>query len=535
MTAVGHPATTTDWTIGSLHAAFRRQRAAHLGEGPPDAALRRHRLDQLGAALADHADALVRAISADYGNRPLAGALAAEVVLQLEETRASKRQLASWMKPRTPQPRYLRAAGLKAWVEPTPLGVVGVVAPWNFPVALAVQPAIAAIAAGNRVMIKMSDLTPHTAEALRVALAERFDPDELTVVTGGLEIATEFSSLPFDHLFFTGSPAVAKHIQRAAAEHLTPVTLELGGKCPTVVAADANVAKAAGRIVKARLANSGQLCLSPDHVFVPRAELAAFLAAAEAACRKALPTVSANSDFCTIINDAHYLRITALVEGARKDGATVHEIVPAGERLPDAATRRIPFTLLTGTTPDMEVMQEEIFGPVLPVVPYDTVDEVIAAINARPAALAAYWFGPESADFRRFVARTRSGGVTRNDFALHASLAGLPFGGVGNSGTGYYHGRYGFDTFSHLRAVAVSPNAYSPVALLSPPFHPLLEKGLRSVVGLWGKRLSRRAARSPDRRTPHDGYSDYAGHRRGRHEPPDLAAVSGPHVQCDVT
>lgn len=487
---------TTRWTVENLHGAFEEQRRAHLREGPPPLALRRNRLDRLGAALADHADALVRAISEDYGNRPLAGALTAEILAQLEDIRTTKKNLSSWTAPRRPQPRYLRLTGVKAWVEPTPLGVVGVIAPWNFPVALAVQPAIAAIAAGNRVMIKMSDLTPRTGEALRLAVSERFEPGEVVVVTGGLEMATEFSTLPFDHIFFTGSPAVAKHIQRAAAEHLTPVTLELGGKSPTVVSPDADVAKAAGRIVKARLANSGQLCLSPDYVFVPRAKEAAFLAAAKAACRNALPTVAGNSDFCTIINDTHYRRITALIEDARKNGATVHQVVPAGEHLPDAATRRIPFTLLTDTTPDMEVMQEEIFGPVLPVVPYDTVDEVIDAINARPAPLGAYWFGPESTDFRRFVARTRSGGVTRNDFLLHAAVAGLPFGGVGTSGTGYYHGQYGFDTFSHLRAVAVSPDAYSPVALLCPPFNPTLEKGLRAVVGMWGRHLDRCAARS---------------------------------------
>ncbi|WP_019873373.1 coniferyl aldehyde dehydrogenase [Sporichthya polymorpha] len=502
MTALSQDPTVTssDWTIETLHAAFERQRQEHLRAGPPDLALRRNRLDRLGAALAGNADALVRAISADYGNRPLAGALAAEVLLQLEDIRSTKKSLATWMKPRHPQPRYLRAAGLatglKAWVEPTPLGVVGVIAPWNFPVALAVQPAIAAIAAGNRVMIKMSDLTPRTAEALRSAIAAHFDPAEVTVVTGDLDIATAFSSLPFDHIFFTGSPAVAKHIQRAAADHLTPVTLELGGKSPTVLAPDADVAKWAKRIVKARLANSGQLCLSPDYVFVPRARVNAFLTAAEDACRKALPTVADNTDFCTIINDNHFRRISALIEDARKRGATVREVIPAGERLPDAATRRIPFTLLTDTTPDMEIMQEEIFGPVLPVVPYDTVDEVIDEINSRPVPLGSYWFGPDSADFRRFVARTRSGGVTRNDFALHASLAGLPFGGVGNSGTGYYHGQYGFETFSHLRAVAVSPNAFSPVSLLSPPFNPVLEKGLRSVVGLWSKRLGKKA-------TPH--------------------------------
>ena len=482
------------WTLEDLHEAFETQRRNHLDAEPPSYEVRVNRLDRLGAALAKHADTVVRAISEDFGNRPLAGALAGEVLLQLEEIRTTKRELRAWMKPRRPQPRYLRAAGIDAWVEPTPLGVVAVISPWNFPIALAIQPAIAAIAAGNRVMIKMSELTPATGEALRAAVAEAFEPDELTVVTGGLDIATEFSSLPFDHLFFTGSPAVAKVIARAAAEHLTPVTLELGGKNPTVVAPDADIATAAGRIVAARLANSGQICLSPDYVFVPRAQEAAFLAAAEAACRTALPTVADNVDVCTIINDHHYRRITAMVDDARTHGASVREVIPPGETLPSPATRRIPFTLITNTKPDMAVMTGEIFGPLLPVVPYDTVDEVIAAVNDKPLPLAAYWFGPDSAEFRRFVARTRSGGVTRNDFALHASLAGLPFGGVGNSGTGYYHGHYGFETFSHLRAVAVSPNRFSPVSLLSPPFNPRLEKALRFAVRGWGRRFRKHAS-----------------------------------------
>jgi coniferyl-aldehyde dehydrogenase len=484
------------WTVDKLSAVLELQRYTQTTSGPPSLEMRKQRLDRLGATLSNHADALVRAISADYGNRPLAGALAAEILLQLEEIRTTKRHLASWMAPRKPAPKYMRAAGIKAWVEPTPLGVVGVIAPWNFPVALAVQPAIAAIAAGNRVMIKMSDLTPRTGEVLTTAIAECFDLDEIAVVTGGLDIATSFSALPFDHIFFTGSPAVARHVQRAAAENLTPVTLELGGKNPAVIARDADLGLATSRVVRARLANSGQICLSPDYVFVPRERSAAFLTAAEAVCHKVLPTVLDNPDCCTIINDKHYQRICGLVDDARQRGATVHEVIPAGESLPSPQTRKIPFTLVSDVTPDMDLMHEEIFGPIMPVVGYDTIDEVIDFVNERPAPLGAYWFGPKSSEYRSFVARTRSGGVTRNDFALHCAVPGLPFGGVGNSGTGYYHGQYGFETFSHLRAFAVSPAAYSPVSLLSPPFSPRLEKGLRGVVSVWGKRIKHGLSRS---------------------------------------
>ncbi|ORW65131.1 aldehyde dehydrogenase [Mycobacterium saskatchewanense] len=485
---------------------FEAQRRVHLTSRPPDEAVRRDRLDRLAAALGEHADTIVGAISADFGNRPLAGALAGEVLLQLEEIRTTKRSLRRWMAPFRPQPRYLRFAGIKAWVEPTPLGVVGVISPWNFPVALAIQPTIAAIAAGNTVMIKMSDLAPRAGAAVAEAVAQRFDAEELAVVCGGLEVATAFSALPFDHLFFTGSAAVAKHVQRAAADNLTPLTLELGGKNPTVVATDADLRTAARRIVAARLANSGQVCLSPDYVFVPNPSLAEFVDAAMDAGHRALPTVLDNPDYCTIVNDSHYERICALVQDAHDRGATVREVVPAGESLPSRQARRIPFTLISDVSAGMAVLDEEIFGPVLPVLGYDDVSEVIDFVNARPTPLAAYWFGPDSADFRHFTARTRSGGVTRNDFALHASLQGLPFGGVGSSGTGYYHGKYGFDTFSHMRAFAVSPKHFSPVSLLSPPFDHRLERGLGFVISAWSRRFTKRVnPRRPSQASPEVG------------------------------
>jgi coniferyl-aldehyde dehydrogenase len=484
-----------DWTVEQIEAGLAAQRLAQRRSGPPNLSLRKNRLDRLGAVLSENADAIVRAISADFGNRPLSAALAPEVILQLEEIRSTKSRLAGWMAPRRPQPGYLKLAGVKAWVEPTPLGVVGVIAPWNFPVALAVQPAIAAFAAGNRVMMKMSELTPRTAHLMRRIVAERFDEDEFAVVCGGPDIGAAFSSLPFDHIFFTGSPAVARHVQRAAAANLTPVTLELGGKNPTVLARDADLKKATARIVNSRLANSGQICLSPDHVFVPREKVPAFLAAARSAVSKALPTLLDNDDYASIVNDANYRRVSGLISDAERLGATVHQIIPDGEVFPSPATRKIPFTLLTDVTPEMKVMQEEIFGPVLPVLPYDTLDDVLEFINDQPIPLAAYWFGADSPEFARFVARTRSGGVTRNDFGLHCAMGGLPFGGVGNSGFGYYHGQYGFDTFSHLRAIAVSPDAYSPMSMLTPPFSKALEKSLRTVVKAWGKSFVRRINR----------------------------------------
>jgi coniferyl-aldehyde dehydrogenase len=388
----------------------------------------------------------------------------------------------------------MRLSGVKSWIEPHPLGVVGVVAPWNFPLTLAVQPAIAALAAGNRVMIKMSELTPHTAEAFKDAVAQQAAGDVITVFTGGADVAAEFCSLPWNHLFFTGSPATGKLVQRAAAENLVPVSLELGGKNPTVIGVDADLKLAARRIVAARMTNGGQLCLCPDYVFVPRSSLSGFVSIAKDELRKSFPTVIDNPDYCTIVNEGNYRRVSGLVDDARAKGAQVIEVTGPGEVFPVPAGRRIPPTLLTDVTDDMRVMQEEIFGPVLAILPYDHIDDVIDYVNARPLPLAAYWYGGDSDGFRRFKARTRSGGLTRNDFALHMFVDGAPFGGVGNSGFGYYHGQFGFDTFSHLRGIAVAPTFFAPMSFVSPPFSPRIVQLLRRFAEFERRGADRRIA-----------------------------------------
>ena len=479
-----------------MHAIYEAQLRAHLKDGPPDLALRKDRLDRLALALAENTDDIIDAMSADFGNRPPMLALGAEVLLQLEEIRTTKRDLQRWMRRRRPQPWWFRALGIDAWVEPTPLGVVGVISPWNFPLGLSIQPTAAAVAAGNRVMVKVSEHTPNTAAAMRSAIEQRFPSDEIAVIVGDSELGAAFTALPLDHIFFTGSSSIGKQVQRAAADNLTPVTLELGGKNPAVVAPDADLHHAVPRIVKARLANSGQICASPDYVLVPREAEEEFVALATDVARTALPALADNADVCAIVNDKHYLRLLALIDDARVRGATVRQVLPEGEAEPSPDSRRIPLTLITSVTPDMSVMQEEIFGPILPVIPYDSAEEVIDFVNGLPSPLGSYWFGSDSVDFRNFVRRTRSGGVTRNDFALHATVSGLPFGGVGNSGTGYYHGQYGFDTFSHLRAIAVAPRFYSPSTLLTPPYSPRLERALRAATRRWGQAISRRQRRT---------------------------------------
>jgi coniferyl-aldehyde dehydrogenase len=490
-----HPSPTPGDAGVRLREVLDAQKRAYLEQGAPPPDVRIDRLDRLAASLLDNSQQIADAIRDDFGNRSFAASLAGDIATTIRDIEYSRSHLKAWMRPTRPQPGYFRLVGLNAWVEPQPLGVVGVIAPWNFPVALALQPAAAALAAGNRVMIKMSELTPRTAEVVRAAIATEFSPEEVVVITGDAGVAASFSALPFDHIFFTGAASIGKHVQRAASENLVPVTLELGGKNPAVVSHDADIAAAARRIVGARLANSGQLCQCPDYAFVPRASVSAFVEASVAHVTSRLPSIATNPDYCTIINSKHFDRIVGLIADAREKGGHVTEVIPAGESLPDAQSRVIPPTLVTNINEDMLLMHEEVFGPVLAVLPYDTIDDVIDYVNARPTPLGSYWFGGDTLDFGQFRRRTRSGGVTRNDFALHCTLDGLPFGGVGGSGTGYYHGKYGFETFSHLRAVAEAPRRFSPVSILSPPFPSKMEDYTRKFLRWQQRKFNKRLHR----------------------------------------
>jgi coniferyl-aldehyde dehydrogenase len=482
-------------TAVDLHEALRIQREAFLVEGPPTAAVRRERIDRLIVALLDGTDEFIAALDEDFGSRPAAASLAGDLLGPLADAKYTRRNLERWMRPRRVPLSPLRLAGVRAWVEPQPLGVVGVMTTWNFPLTLAVQPTVAALAAGNRVMIKMTEVVPRTAELLRSAVAARFDPAEVLLITGGVEVSKAFSALPFDHLFFTGSPNVGRLVQRAAAEHLVPVTLELGGKNPAVIAEDVDFQFAARRLATARMTNGGQLCLCPDYAFVPAERLEEFAHVTERALRATFPTILENDGYLSIVNRSHYERITGLVEDARAKGARVVQIHGPDESFPSPETRRIPPTLLLDVTPQMDAMNQELFGPVLALLPYHDLDDVIAYVNSRPLPLCAYWYGDDTSAFQRFKARTRTGGLTRNDFALHMFVDGAPFGGVGESGSGYYHGQYGFDTFSHLRGVAVGPKPISPMAFASPPFTPAKERALRLLVAIERRAAHRRLSR----------------------------------------
>jgi coniferyl-aldehyde dehydrogenase len=479
----------------ALLAVLEKQRESFVAEGPPSVAVRRNRIDRLLALVLDNADAFVDAMAADFGTRPKTGSLFTEVLGMISVIEHTRSHVPQWMR----TTKLMRAAtlfGLKAEVQPSPLGVVGIIGPWNYPLYLVVLPAAAAFAAGNRVMIKMSEITPNTAELLKAVAPKYFDTTELEVVTGGPDVAAAFSTLPFDHLFFTGSSSVGALVQQAAAQNLVPVTLELGGKNPVVVSPDADLKRSANRIARARMINGGQVCICPDYVFVPDGRVESFVDVARETLRGMFPSIIANDDYCSSVNHANFDRVVGLIDDARRNGATVETVAPVGESLPDRATKKIPPTIVRDVNDRMRIVEEEIFGPVLVVRPYSELTDVINYINQRPSPLVAYWYGRDNDDFRRFVRHTRSGGVARNDFGAQMIPSAAPFGGVGRSGTGAYHGKAGFDAFSHYRSVVGTDLPFTITGRAAPPFSGSMRAttalGLRVARNRTRRRLKRR-------------------------------------------
>lgn len=475
----------TDDHTATLMAMLEAQRRDFLAAGPPPAAVRRDRVDRLILLLTENTDEFSAALHADFGNRPHAVNVLSDVAGILPDLTATRRHLKSWMRPQ--RIRSAALLGLPTVVEKKPLGVVGVIGPWNFPVGLVVQPAASAFAAGNRVMIKFSEVTSRTAELFAAKAATYFDPTELTVVTGGPEVGAAFSALPFDHLFFTGSPGVGALVAAAAGRNLVPVTLELGGKNPAVIAPDADVPAVARRVMAARLANGGQICLCPDYAFVPRARVESFVAAALEHGRVA-SSASGEAGLVSIVDDKNFQRVSSLIEDARSRGATIRNTGATS----DSAGRLIPPTVVLDVTDDMRIAREEVFGPVLSVLPYDTIGEVCDYIAARPSPLAAYWYGPAASGLDEFRSRTHSGGMSINDFAVHCAVMAAPFGGVGHSGCGAYHGRTGFDTFTHHRTVTTSRLPMSFAGLITPPYPRALSPAISAYVRFERFRARRR-------------------------------------------
>ena len=489
-----HERVDVDVQLEELRVTLERQRNAFMADGPPSVAVRRNRIDRLLALVLDNTEAFVDAMSDDFGTRPKTGSLFTEILGMISVIEHTRSNVPQWMRA-TKLMGAARLFGLKAEVQPSPLGVVGIIGPWNFPLNLVVLPATAAFAAGNRVIIKMSEITPRTAELLKAAAPKYFDSSELDVVTGGPDVAAAFSALPFDHLFFTGSPSVGALVQRAAAQNLVPVTLELGGKNPVVVSPDADLKRSATRIAQARMINGGQVCVCPDYVFVPDDRVDAFVDVARETFRGMFPSIVSNDDYCSSVNEANFDRVVGLIDDARAHGASVETIAPAGESLPDSGSRKIAPTIVRDIDERMRIASEEIFGPVLAVRPYSQLTEAIDYINQRPAPLVAYWYGPDNDDFRRFVRNTRSGGVARNDFAAQMIPSAAPFGGVGRSGMGAYHGKAGFDAFSHYRTIVGTDLPFSITGRAAPPFKPSMRAGADFALRMARRRTRRRLKR----------------------------------------
>jgi coniferyl-aldehyde dehydrogenase len=469
--------------MSELARLFDAQRAAFAKERYPSLDVRRDRLARLQAFVTRHEARFVEAIDRDFGGRSSHETRLAELYIVAAEIADARKHLRGWMRPqRVATPIHLKPA--RARIERQPVGVVGIISPWNYPVQLALAPVAGAIAAGNRVLLKPSELTPATSALLRELAAESFAEDEFAVVLGDASIGQVFASLPFDHLFFTGSTAVGRAVARAAAENLTPVTLELGGKSPAVIAPDADLALTAPRLMAGKLLNAGQTCIAPDYALVAKGSEEAFVRAIERAAAALYPAYVANDDYTAIVNDRHRARLDSLLDDARSRGATVVQINPANES-PATGSRKMLPALVLHANDSMAVMREEIFGPILPIETYATIDEAIAKINARPHPLAFYYFGRDGMRAGKVLAETIAGGVTINDTLWHFAHRNLPFGGVGASGIGAYHGEASFLAFTHRKPVFVQPRLAAS-KLLYPPYGATFDKVLAMLKRLNG-------------------------------------------------
>ncbi|HEY1327167.1 MAG TPA: aldehyde dehydrogenase family protein [Casimicrobiaceae bacterium] len=463
------PRELVDTAEEALDRRFAQQRAAFAREPNPDVRTRRDRLGRLLRVL-DGEDAWVRAIDHDFGHRSAHETRLAELYVVAAEARFAHRRVARWMRTRRVRTPVRLWPGV-ARIVPQPRGVVGVISPWNYPVQLALAPVVAALAAGNRVLLKPSELTPATSSLLAARIAQHFAADELAVVQGDATIGEAFSRLPFDHLFFTGSTAVGRRVAMAAAANLTPVTLELGGKSPALFDVDADFDRLAPRLMAGKLLNAGQTCIAPDYALVPRERVDAFVAAVQRATEALYPAASRARDYTAIIDPRHLARLRGLLDDARAHGARV---VALGD-VAGGHERHLAPSLVVGADDRMAIMREEIFGPLLPVETYTDLDDALAKIHARPHPLALYWFGGNRAHLMRVLRETRAGGVTVNDTLWHFAHEGLPFGGVGASGHGAYHGEHGFRTFSLDKPVFVQRRV-APTRLLHPPYGAAFER-----------------------------------------------------------
>ena len=469
---------TTPSAPSILESAFLELKKGYSANPYPDLRTRRRHLKDLRKNLIKRQDDFARAINQDFGCRSRLEVLYSEVFVAVHALRNAESNVANWMERRPVEVDWpLQVAS--AWIMPQPVGVVGVISPWNYPIFLTIAPLAGALAAGNRVLLKPSEFTPATSVLFAELIAETFSPDHVAVVQGGAETGIAFSGLPFDHLLFTGSTAVGRKVMQAAAANLTPVTLELGGKSPALIAPDANLKRAADDIVYGKLLNAGQTCIAPDYVLIRRSDRDCFVELLRAAVDKLYPKAAENPQYTSIINDQQFARLAGYLREAESQGATVVPLSSTGGTDPQA--RRLAPCAVLDPPDSLAVMQDEIFGPILPIRSYDSVDQAIEYINRNPRPLALYLFTKDDRTVDKVLERTVAGGVCVNDTLVHIVAEDLPFGGSGFSGVGQYHGKAGFDTFSKLKPV-FRRHGIGIGVMLRPPYGKIHEMMLKLLI-----------------------------------------------------
>lgn len=468
--------TTEQAKISHLSELFQRQRSSYLAAPNPDHDMRRERLTQLKAAVLRFKTPLVEALSQDYGHRSVDDSLISDIMPVINNINYSLKNLKRWLKPSARHAGILLAPA-KVTVHYQPLGVIGIIVPWNFPVMLSIGPLVTAIAAGNHAMLKLSEFTPATNQVIKQLLAEVFDESHVAVIEGEADVAAEFSALPFDHLLFTGSTTVGRHVMRAAANNLTPVTLELGGKSPVIIAPDMPLEIAVERMIYGKCLNAGQICVAPDYVLCPKAKVDDFIAAYRAKFKTMYGVINNNKDYGSIINTRQFDRIITVLNDAKAKGARV---ISATDEAINSQNRKLATQLITNTNEDMLLMQEEIFGPLLPIIGYNSLDEAIQYINYRARPLALYIMSFDEPCQQKILQQTHSGGVCINETVFHVAADDAPFGGIGPSGMGHYHGKEGFLTFSHAKTV-LSRGRFNTGKFVHPPYGTFIQRMLMKL------------------------------------------------------
>ncbi|MEM5517330.1 coniferyl aldehyde dehydrogenase [Henriciella sp. AS95] len=457
------------------------QKAAHLRDGIPSAEKRIDWIDRSIDLLVTHGEALGKAMSEDFGHRSTDQSDFTDIASSIGALKFAKKHLKSWMKPEKRSVEFpLNLLGGKARLHFQPKGTIGVISPWNFPVNLTFTPLAGIFAAGNRAMIKPSEFTETTSELMKKLLGEYYSEEEVAVVTGGPDVGAEFSSLPFDHLVFTGATSIAHHVMRAAADNLVPLTLELGGKSPVILGESADLDKAAKRIMAGKTLNAGQICLAPDYAFVPKDKTRDFISAATSAVETMFPTgLKDNDDYTSVVNQRHFERLNGYLDDARAKGAEIIELNPKDENFSQQPHHKMAPHIIVDPTDDMKIMQDEIFGPILPIKSYGETKDAVNYVNAHPRPLGLYYFGQDSSERDYVLNNTTSGGVTVNDVIFHVAQEDLPFGGVGPSGMGSYHGVDGFREFSHRKSVYTQIGS-DLLSVIRPPYGAKYRKQVES-------------------------------------------------------